>query len=66
MNHLDSSVNSRKRFFMHPADLIVNTLAVAIVCGLLYKGANALVDADSGIMFRSIEKGVQQRADTQA
>jgi len=58
MNHLDSSVNSRNRFFMHPADLIVNTLAVAIVFGLLYKGANALLDADSGIMFRSIAKEI--------
>jgi len=34
---------------------VVNTLAVFIVCGLIYKGTIALFDGDSGLMFRLVE-----------
>ncbi len=55
MNHLDSSINARNYASFRPVDVIVNTLAIVIVCGLLYKGTHALFDVDSGHMFRSGE-----------
>jgi hypothetical protein len=55
MNHLDNRMSLPNRSFLHPVDIVVNTLAVFIVCGLIYKGTIALFDADSGLMFRSVE-----------
>ena len=55
MNHLDSSAHSQNPFFLRPVDLVVNTLAIFIVCGLLYKGTHSLIDGDTGSMFRSVE-----------
>jgi|GEM_PF-2664310 len=49
MNHLDNRVS------LYSVDIVVNTLAVFIVCGLIYKGTIALFDGDSGLMFRLVE-----------
>lgn len=61
MNHLDNTVKTQNRLFLRPADLIVNTLAVVVVCGLIYKGTHALFDVDSGFMFRSCDASLKQK-----